>query len=115
MRAVVLREFGPPAALRLEEVPDPVPGPGEVRVEVEYANVTFVETQMRAGAPPHPSMLPELPVVLGNGVGGTADGRRGVDSLGGRGGYAQGGGGRADRVIARPDGVGPRGAGAPPS
>src|SRR4051794_9347567 len=105
MRAVVLREFGPPAALRLEEVPDPVPGPGEVRVEVGYANVTFVETQMRAGAPPHPSMLPELPVVLGNGVGGTADGRRVVTSLGGRGGYAERVVAPADRLIDVPDGV----------
>jgi NADPH:quinone reductase len=58
------------------------------------ANVTFVETQVRAGRPPHPSMLPTLPAVLGNGVGGVVSavgaeadtrclGRRVVASLGG--------------------------------
>src|SRR3954454_190334 len=105
MRAVVLREFGPPAALRLEEAPDPRPGPGEVRVEVGNANVRSVETQMRAGRPPHPSMLPELPVVLGNGVGGTVDGRRVVAGLGGRGGYAERAVAAADRLIDVPAGV----------
>ena len=39
-------------------------------VDVEAANITFVETQVRAGRPPNPSMLPVLPAILGNGVGG---------------------------------------------
>ena len=30
MRRIVCREFGPPEHLRLEVVPDPKPGPGEV-------------------------------------------------------------------------------------
>ena len=49
MRAVVLHEFGPPAGLVLDRLPDPVPGPGQALVEVELASVTFVETQVRAG------------------------------------------------------------------
>ena len=49
MKAIVLREFGPPDRLVLEEVPDPEPGDGEVVLDVEIANVTFVETQIRAG------------------------------------------------------------------
>ena len=89
MRAVVVREFGPPQVLEPAEVAEPRPGPGEVVIEVEYANVTFVETQVRAGKPPHPSMLPALPAILGNGVGGTVSGRRVVASLNGTGGYAQ--------------------------
>jgi NADPH2:quinone reductase len=100
MRAVVLREFGPPGNLELENVPDPVAAPGEVVVAVELASVTFVETQVRAGRPPNPAMAPELPVVLGNGVGGTVAavgdgvdrsmlGRRVVTTTGGRGGYAE--------------------------
>ena len=72
----------------------------QVLVDVELASVTFVETQLRAGHPPHPAMAPELPAVLGNGVGGvvsavgdgvdaTLVGRRVVTTTGGRGGYAQ--------------------------
>lgn len=39
MRAVVLREYGGPEVLRIEDVPDPVPGPGEVVVEVHAVTV----------------------------------------------------------------------------
>jgi NADPH2:quinone reductase len=89
VRAVVIREFGPPGVLQLAEVAEPAAGPGEVTVAVELASVTFVETQVRAGRPPHSSMLPALPAILGNGVGGTVAGRRVVASLGGTGGYAE--------------------------
>lgn len=100
MRAAVLRAFGPPCNLVAETFSDPVAGAGEVLVEVELASVTFVETQLRAGCPPHPSMAPELPVVLGNGIGGVVAavgdgvdaallGRRVVTTTGGRGGYAE--------------------------
>jgi len=99
MRAVIMRRFGPPGVLEPVAMPSPVPGPGEVAVDVEFAGVTFVETQIRAGRPPRPGMLPPLPAILGNGVGGTvaeagggADpgliGRRVVASLNGTGGYA---------------------------
>src|ERR671933_259487 len=98
--AVLTHEFGPPSVLVHEEVSDPVPGPHQVVVDVEVANITFVETQVRAGRPPSPSMLPALPVVLGNGVGevvASVDdgfdphfvGRRVVASLRGTGGYAE--------------------------
>src|SRR5438270_5767763 len=100
MRAVVMHEFGPPSVLVAEDVSDPAPGPHQVMVDVEAANITFVETQVRAGRPPNPSMLPALPAILGNGVGGAVArvgeqvdpeliGRRVVASLGGTGGYAQ--------------------------
>ncbi len=71
MRAVVIREFGPPEVLEPADVDEVRAGPGEVIIDVQLANVTFVETQVRAGKPPHPSMLPPLPAILGNGVGGT--------------------------------------------
>jgi NADPH2:quinone reductase len=100
MRAIVLSQFGPPGELMPAEVPDPVPGPGQAVIAVEFASITFVETQLRSGHPPHPSMTPALPVVLGNGVGGTisavgpgADpalaGQRVVATTGGSGGYAE--------------------------
>src|SRR5258708_886989 len=71
MHAVIMREFGPPEVLEPAAVAGVRAGPGEVVIDVEVANVTFVETQVRAGKPPHPAMLPALPAILGNGVGGT--------------------------------------------
>jgi NADPH2:quinone reductase len=105
VRAVVMREFGPPEVLEPAEVDEVRAGPGEVVIEAELANVTFVETQIRAGRAPHPSMLPALPVILGNGTGGTAAGRRVVASLNGTGGYAERVAVDAGRLIEVPDGV----------
>src|SRR5215469_17773906 len=48
MKAVVIREFGGPEQLRIEEVPDPVPGPGQVRVAVKAAGVNPVDAGNRA-------------------------------------------------------------------
>ena len=98
MRAVWLREFGGPDVLAAGEAADPVAGVGEVVVEVAYANITFVETQFRAGG--KGPFRAELPMVPGNGVGGVVAavgegvdgamlGRRVVSSTGGSGGYAE--------------------------
>ena len=100
MRAVVIREFGPPEVLRLADVPDPEAGEGQVVIGVKYAGITFVETQVRAGKAPRADMLPALPAILGNGVGGVVVAvgagvdpalldRRVVASLRGTGGYAE--------------------------
>ena len=105
MRAVVMREFGPPEVLQPAEVDEVRAGPGEVVIEAEFANVTFVETQIRAGRAPHPSMLPALPVILGNGTGGTVAGQRVVASLNGAGGYAERVAVDARRLIEVPDEV----------
>jgi NADPH2:quinone reductase len=100
LRAIVMNEFGPPSVLVERSVPQPS---GEVVIEVEYANVTFVETQIRAGRPPHPAMLPSLPAIPGNGVGGIAgSGRRVVATTGGTGGYAAVAAVAADRVVPVP-------------
>jgi NADPH2:quinone reductase len=111
MRAVVIREFGPPEVLEPGEVDEVRAGPDEVVIDVEFANVTFVETQVRAGRPPHPSMLPALPAILGNGVGGTVRGGTGHGGTGhggtGHGGTGHGGGtGPAQRVVASLNGTG---------
>jgi NADPH2:quinone reductase len=82
-----------------------------VVIDVEFASVTFVETQVRAGRPPHPSMLPALPAILGNGVGGTVGegspwaGQRVVASLNGTGGYAERAVSPMSRLIDVPDGL----------
>jgi NADPH:quinone reductase len=114
VRAVVIREFGPPEVLEPAEVADVRAGPDDVVIDVEFANVTFVETQVRAGRPPHPSMLPGLPAILGNGVGGTVgegspwSGRRVVVSLNGTGGYAERAVSAVARLIGVPDGLATR-------
>ncbi|MFG3442319.1 NmrA family NAD(P)-binding protein [Nonomuraea sp. NPDC047897] len=113
MRAVVLREYGGPDSLAVEELPDPVPGPGQVLIEVAVAGITFVETQLRADRGPR---RVELPAVLGNGVGGpvlavgegvdeTLTGTRVVSTLDGTGGYAELAVAAADRLIPVPDGL----------
>lgn len=66
MRAIVVREFGGPEVLRIEEVPDPIPGTGELLVRVVAAGIQFVETQSRTGAlqgvsPVAPKSLPWIP------------------------------------------------------
>ena len=116
MRAVVMREFGAPEVLRPADVDEVTAGPGQVIIEAEFANVTFVETQIRAGRAPHPSMLPALPAILGNGTGGRVaagstgagagrPGRPVVASLNGTGGYAERVVADARRLIEVPDGV----------
>lgn len=98
MRAVWLREFGGPEVLALGEAPDPDAGTGQVVVDVEYVNITFVETQFRAtGRGPFGATLPMIPgngvggvvVAVGSGVAPELVGARVVTSTGGSGGYAE--------------------------
>lgn len=49
MRALVLRRVGPPRVLRMEEVPDPVPGTGQVLVRVEAVGLNYAEVLSRKG------------------------------------------------------------------
>lgn len=116
MRAVIMREFGPPEVLQPAESAEVTAAPGEVVIDVEICGVTFVETQVRAGRPPRREMLPALPVILGNGIGGTVAatgsavdvallGRRVVTSLNGTGGYAQRAVTLARQLVEVPDGV----------
>ena len=49
MRAVIAKSPGGPEALSLVELPDPVPGAGEVVVRVAVAGVNFIDTYRRSG------------------------------------------------------------------
>ncbi|MEV3980617.1 zinc-binding dehydrogenase [Nonomuraea sp. NPDC049758] len=69
MRVVQVTRFGGPEVLETRTVPDPVAGPGEVVVKVGFAEINFIETQLRRGFTPGPP-LPEPPYVPGAGVGG---------------------------------------------
>ena len=63
MKAIRVKEFGGPEVLRLEEVPTPQPGPGEVLVRMHAIGINPVETYIRAGTY---ARLPELPYTPGN-------------------------------------------------
>lgn len=49
MKAILVPQFGDPQVMRLEDVPDPKPGPGQVLVRVYAAGVNPVETYIRSG------------------------------------------------------------------
>src|SRR5579863_9214449 len=50
MRAIVIKEYGGPEALALEERPEPESKPGQVIVEVKAFGLNRAEIYMRSGA-----------------------------------------------------------------
>src|SRR4051794_41968478 len=68
MRAVVIPRHGDPSVLEVQERPDPVPGPGQVRVEVRAAGINFADTMARVGLYED---APKPPMVVGYEVAGT--------------------------------------------
>src|SRR5580693_4585143 len=50
MRALVCRRYGSPEDLELAELPDPVPGPGDVLIEVRAAAANFADALVIANA-----------------------------------------------------------------
>ncbi len=58
MKALIVREHGPLENLRLEDVPDPAPGAGEVLLDVHAASVNFPDLLVIGGTyqtlPPRP-------------------------------------------------------------
>jgi len=49
MKGIAIRSFGEPEIMRLEDLPDPQPGPGQVVVRVAAAGVNPVDTYIRKG------------------------------------------------------------------
>ena len=67
MRAIVASSLGDPEVLRLQEAPDPSPGPGQVLVRLHRIGVNFSDTERRRGIYRRPS-LPWIPGGEGAGV-----------------------------------------------
>ncbi len=61
MKAIRVHQFGGPEVMRLEEAPDPQPGPGQVVVRIAAAGVNPVETYIRAGMYARKPALPYTP------------------------------------------------------
>jgi len=96
MHAVVITEPGGPEVLQWTEVPDPVPGPGEVVIDVAASAVNRADMMQRAGAYPPPKGAPPYPglecsgtiAAIGDGVTGWRPGDQVCALLSG-GGYAE--------------------------
>src|SRR5438477_8925642 len=70
MRAVVITRHGPPEVLVVQDRPDPVPGAGEVLIDVRAAGINFADLLARVGLYPD---APKPPCVVGYEVSGVAD------------------------------------------
>jgi putative PIG3 family NAD(P)H quinone oxidoreductase len=96
MHAVVITEPGGPDVLQWTEVPDPVPGPGEVLVDVAASAVNRADMMQRQGFYPPPKGAPPYPglecsgtvAAVGEGVTGWQPGDQVCALLAG-GGYAE--------------------------
>ena len=70
MRAIRVHQFGGPEAMRLDEVADLQPGPGQIRVRVKAAGVNPVDTYIRSGSY---ALKPSLPYTPGFDAAGIVD------------------------------------------
>jgi NADPH2:quinone reductase len=115
MRMMEVTRFGGPEVLRLRIGPDPVPGPGQVVIDVAVVPVLFLDTAMRRGEgrdwfPLEPPYVPGSGVAgtvraVGDGVEAGLAGRPVVSDTGQSGAYADRVVVAADGLTAIPDGV----------
>src|SRR5690348_15971056 len=110
MNSIRVHKTGGPEVLRIEEVPDPAPGAGEIVINIEAIGVNFIEIYQREGL--YPMDRPFTPGgeaagtvrALGSGVTEVKVGDR-VVSQSVRGAYASRAVLAADRAVKIPDGV----------
>ncbi len=69
MKAIRIHEFGGPEVLKYEEIPEPQPGPDEIRIKIFATGVNPIDWKVRRG---YIGSLP-LPSVMGLDVAGTVD------------------------------------------
>ena len=68
MKAIRAHAFGGPEVLQLDDMPDPTPGPGQVRVRLHAAGVNPFDTYMLSGTYAIKPALPYSPGADGAGV-----------------------------------------------
>ena len=77
MQAIRVHSYGGPEVMQWEELPMPIPGPGQALIRVEAASVNFLDVQKRRGELVGQAFYrraggsePDLPATLGSqGVG----------------------------------------------
>jgi NADPH2:quinone reductase len=62
MKAIVHKRIGGPSVLKISEVPDPIPGKGQIRVKLHYAGINYAEILSRKGLY---GWAPKKPYILG--------------------------------------------------
>ena len=72
MKAIAIVQFGGPEHLKLMDMPEPKPAPGEALIKLDYAGINFIDVYMRSGhyARSHTYQTP-LPMMIGMEGGGT--------------------------------------------
>jgi NADPH2:quinone reductase len=73
MRRVVMRGYGGPEVLEVEQAPIPAPGPGQVVIAAQAIGVGWAQAQMRRDDFPAAAWRPVLPAVPGGDVVGTVE------------------------------------------
>ena len=68
VKAIRIHELGGPEVLSYEDVPDPVPGEGDVVVELRAAALNHIDVWLRKGLPAPPHGLPHILGADGAGV-----------------------------------------------
>ena len=110
MKAIRIHAHGGPEVLQLDEIPVPVPGPGQALVRIEAAGVNFIDIYHRTGL--YKVQLPYVPgqegagvvTAVGPDVAGVATGDR-VAYTGAPGAYAELAAVPVDRLVPLPAGV----------
>jgi len=113
MKAVVIHAPGAPEQLVIADVPEPMPGPDEVLVDVAFAGCNWADTQERTGIYPHPRSYPLVPGIeisgtvskLGPDVSGVRIGDRVAAFLEQGGAYAEKAVVRANMLMQLPEGI----------
>lgn len=70
MKAIRVHEFGGPENMRLDDIPEPTAGAGEIAVRVRAVGINPVDTYIRAGAY---ALLPDLPYIPGGDAAGVVE------------------------------------------
>src|SRR5262245_4275418 len=97
MRRIVIDRPGGPDALKVETCAQPVPGRGEVAIDIAYCGCNFADIMVRNNSYPHPTRYPTVPgcevsgriSALGEGVAGLELGLPVAACLPEDGGYAE--------------------------